>query len=454
MMKFRIATLQNERGSIGLAILFILLISFIGLSMLGHVITHQRIVRARTRKTVQTDRLYQHLILYLHQLRDTVFSGEWQKFAEPEQDYFNQAHFPDEQNRDIEMKNSFYHSCTDRQIYRKITIDHTVTALSIRHPYRLQAGVTVELLCGRIPLTFFPFFLNQKIDIPENTFLKENRITITDEPRPIISDMDSEFNTAEFLLHSLKIQGSCLDWRYIREKFGLPPSDAPIEGGIYFIIEGDCIESIFIQGDVEGLVFSTLNENQIIRLTRQGQDYEISYKPGEYDFLCPDNWITGPYLFQEKIIVNGNLWSLAQENDYAFLEQTALTLLVSGQTVIHSSLKTRGDSLNLKKFKSTGLTLIASGHGLYTSADGQSKVTIADSAKTELDLSLMINGKVTNRSSDLKISGSLFARDLENTGSIEIAFRQSNLDPAEYFITTDFKYIQRFFIDFIEEVYP
>jgi hypothetical protein len=454
MMKIQIVTLQNERGSLGLAILFILLISFIGLSMLGHVITHQRIVRARTRQAVQTGRLYQHLILYLHRLRDTVFSGEWQTFAEPEQDYFNQTHFPDEQNRDIEMKNSFDHSCTDRQIYRKTTIDHTVTALSVKHPYRLQAGVVVELLCGRIPLTLFPFFLNQQIDIPESTFLKENRITITGDPQLIISDMDIEFNASEFLLHSLKIGGSCLSWRYIREKFGLPPSDAPIEGGIYFIVDGDCIESIFIQGDVEGLVFSTVNENQVIRLTRQGQDYEISYKPGAYDFLCPDSRITGPYMFREKVIVNGNLWSLSQENDFAFLEQTALSLLVSGQTVIHSSLKIRDDSLNLKKFKSSGLTLIASGHGLYTPADGQSKVTIADSAKTELDLSLLINGKLTNRSGDLKLSGSLFTRDLENTGNIEITFRPSALDPADYFITSDFKFIQRFFIDFIEEVYP
>lgn len=454
MMTIDKSRLRKEKGSIALAIIFILLISFIGLSLLSHVITHQKIVKARTWKIAQTDRLYQNLIIYFHQLRNSIFSGEWQKYTEPEQEYFNRSQFPDYQNLDTNIENAFSYCLDDMQTYRKIIITDTVTAFSNRHPYRLKAGVIIKLLCGQIPLTFFPFFLNQSIDIPESTFLEENRITVPDTPLPVIDDSDIEFNTTDFLLHSLKIEGSCLTWRQIREKFGLPSSDAPVEEGIYFVTEGDCMESIFIQGDIERLIFSLNEGRQIVRIIQQGRDFAISYKPGEYDFLYPDFGIVENYLFKEKIIVNGNVWSLLQENDYAFVEQAHLTLLVSGQTFIHSSLKASEEILDLKKIKSTGLTLIASGHDLFTNPEGQSQVTVAAAEETELDISLVINGKLTNHSTDLLLQGSLFAGELQNSGSIHIAGARSNSDSAAYFVTGDSKIIHAFFIDYIEEVYP
>jgi hypothetical protein len=455
---------MKDKGNILVSVIFVIFLAFVGISLLTFTIMHTRIVRARTMKLVKTDRIYQDLIYYLHYFREKIFNTKIQDFSQPEQDYFNTTYFPD---IITDNKHQIFHYFDYFEIpkayYTKTRIIVTIDASSTTNSYCLNSEVFIDILSGKIPLTTFPFFMNIGTENPTpvdaETFLRENNVINKSNKKAVINNIEAELSIHDFLINALKITGTKLSWREIREKFGFPPSDEPIPPGIYFLVEDGDLETIFIQGDIERMIFSTQNQLQKIRLIKNTVPYELYYKPGENYFDCWDYSVAGEILYKEKIIVNGSVWSIEQEGDGAFAELSDITLLVTDKAVIRSNLETAKPYFKLRQSKLSNLKLVCGKEHLEHLFDWggtESGVVIDNVDKTDptdLQVSLIVDGKFTNKDSQLKLSGSLYCKDLENTGTIEINHTDAAVSENNYFSTMDFKYINQFLIHFIEEVY-
>ena len=454
---------KKDKGNILISVIFVTFLAFVGISLLTFTVMHTRIVRARTMKLVKTDQIYQDLIYYLHHFREKVFNEKIQDFSQPGQDYFNATYFPDLITKNNhQIIHSFDYFEIPKNYYTKTRIIVTLDAFSTTDNYWMNSQVFIDILSGKIPLTVFTFFMNRGTENPSpvdaETFLRENNIINKSDKKVVIDEIEAELGMHEFLIDALKITGTNLSWREIREKFGFPPSDEPIPQGIYFLVEDGVLESVFIQGDIERMIFSTRDQTQKIRLIKNTVPYELYYKPQESYFTCWDYSVTGDMVFKEKIIVNGSVWSIEQEEDGAFAELSDITLLVTGNAVIRSNLETAESYLSLRQSKLSNLKLVCGKEHLeplFDWGDTESGVVIDNVDKTNptnLLVSVIVDGKFTNKDQELKLSGSLYCNDLENTGTIEITHMDAAVPEKNYFSTIDFKYINQFLIHFIEEV--
>lgn len=451
MMKLPRPAAAQSRGSMILAILFVVFLSLAGMALLTHTLVHQHILSARAKKIAETERIYQELIFYQHQFREKVFGDNLLNIHCPESDYFNLDIFPDVQVNQVLIKNSFSNRIQQQDDYRKIRIIDTIQILSLKSRYQLKTNVIIDLLSGNIPLHLITFFLQAKIEIPEDIYLKENHIEVKAKGQYLIGDIPVDFDVTGFLADALKIQGNQLSWAEIRKKFGFDISDEPIEKGIYILAEEGRVETIFIQGDLQKLIFSTREGIQEIQFHLGGQCYQLSYQPQQNYFRCWDPQIPVQSVFNQKIIVNGNLWSLEQSQQSAFLESTNIKLLVSGQTVITTSLETQ--NLDIEKIRLNNLTLIGGTHDLFLPENSQPGVTVDIEGKAIIQATILVQGRFENRSEELEISGSLFAEEVHNQGRLTIHSTDSGFDSGTYFHTGIITIIIDFFIDFIEEVY-
>jgi len=453
----------KAEGNILISLTFVILISFTAITLLTFTVAHTRIVKARTKKLMETEKMYQDLIYYLHYFREKIFNVRIQDFNQPETDYFNGTHFPDKVTTGTHLITPSFESIEfPKQDYTKTKVFTAMDVSSYlnKNNYRLYAEVTVDILSGKIPLSVFPFFLNKNVDVPVETFLKENNIINKSRKNVIVGDVETELDVSRFLLDSLKISGTVLGWREIREKVGLELSDEPIAEGIYLILDEGIVATIFIQGDIERVIFSIDSQDhmQKIRLIKETEPYEIQYKPGQDYFTCWNPLIETETMFAEKIIVNGSVWSIEQEGGAAFVASAGIVLFVSGKAVIHSNLETEtgDDHFNLREIKLTTLTLTCGKEKLFEQSSGvESEIIVDTEGKTNLHTSMITSGKFTNKRAELKLSGSLYCKDLENNGTVEIthvnAAKTTGID-ENYFRTVDFKYINQFLITVIEEV--
>ncbi len=454
----------RNQGSILISFVFVIFLAFAGISLVSFTVMHTMIVRARTTKIMETDKMYQNLIFYLHHFREKIFNERIQDFIKPEVDYFNAAHFPAATiNNEHSLSLSFNYFEVPKTGYMKTRVIAALDISSVspsRNSYDLVSRVFIDILSGKIPLTFFPFFLDigDGGEVPPDVpaFLKAKNIINKSQKKPLVDKLDVETGVTDFLLHALKISGSHLDWPAVREKFGFPPSNDPIPAGIYFLSAEGVVESIFIQGDIERMIFSTADHLQEIRLIKNTVSYDLRYKPGENDFECWDFSIARDSLFMEKIIVNGSVWSIEQDSDGAFDPTSNLQLLVGGKAVIRSNLETASSQLDVRKTTFSNFKLTCGKEfleGVFGLGGPDSEVVVDTDQTTNLHASIIADGKFTNKSKDLKLSGSLYCKDLENAGSIEIDHRSSPDNGDNYSCTVDFKYIEQFIIHFIEEVY-
>jgi len=447
----------DNKGNIVIALLLVMFLTFLGLSLLGFSIFHTWVRSARTQRITETDRMRRELIYYLHTFREKVFSQDLRSFMNPAADYFNKDYFPDTSvsagsgsGGNMVIKNSFTNLVFPKEFYTKTRIIDRINVSSSKNNYSINAEVFIDMASGQIPLTFFPFFPDKPGEAPG---IVENM----DGGSPVmaLNGVEVEFNVSEFLLNCLEVQGTALTWAAMREKFGFEVSDDPIPEGIHLLVGDNQVKCIFIQGDVERLVFSTADNIQKILVSKGGVVHEYHYKPGENYFIDRDNLTEEPWLFKERLVVNGNIWSLEQVGDAAFAEAAHITLFASGTVVIRSDLVTTTKNLNLQKIMSTGLTLVCASGTLFDREDLKPGIRIEPKDGADdicIEASILTDGKLTNESPKLEISGSIYCKDLENQGVIESRHVDAGSDWGAFFRTLDFKYIYHFHINFIEEI--
>lgn len=446
----------NKNGNILMSILLVVLITFLGLSLLSFSIFHIRIRGARTQKTTAVERMQQELIYYLHHFRERVFDESTRDFPQPETDFFNRTQFPDSTgicDDNVNITNSFTCRAFPYDGFNKFRVTDRIDVSSGDNNYGIKSEVFIDMVCGQIPLLFFPFFLNKAIDTLEEIFLEENHV-IEGGGNPVIGDMDVEINTTGYLMECLGIQADALTWALIRKKFGFELTDEPLPAGIHLLVEDGAVRCIFIQGDVDRLVFSTEGDIQKIVFIRAGTPHEYHYKPGENYFMYWDDLRVEDMLFEEKILVNGNIWSLEQEGETAFTQASNITLFATGEIVIRTSLEAADAEPGAGVVRSTHLTLLSCFEKLFGQEGKTPGITVDTSDIDDggtIQVSIVTDGKVINKDPKLKVEGSIFCKELENQGLMEIDHLDSNSDCGRFFRTMEFNYIYHFHVSSIEE---
>ena len=444
-----------------MSILLVVLITFLGLGLMSFSILHTWIRGARTRKISAVVRMHPELTYYLHHFREKVFGTDLRDFAQPETEFFNPIHFPDATgvNDDrVRIKNSFAYRVFPKEGYNKIRVTDVIDVSSPEHNYGITSEVVMDMVCGRIPLVYFPFFLNTDMDIPTDVPTDiptdvpgENAGSFSDG-NTLIDSMEVERDTGGFLMDCLGIEGDELTWALIRMKFGFELSDEPLPNGVHLLEEDGAVRCIFIQGDVDRLVFFSEGDIQKIRFVKSGIPYEYHYKPGEDYFMHWNDLRLEQMAFDEKILVNGNIASLEQEGDAAFVSSSNITVFATGTIVIRTNLNAGSDS---KPSLFTHLTLLSCFEKLFggegkTPGISVEAVSIEDGA--EIEVSIVTDGKVVNKNPKLKVNGSVYCGELESQGIIEVDHLNSNSDSTGFFRTLEFKYIYHFFIHSMEDI--
>jgi hypothetical protein len=460
---------SHERGNIVLSIMFALFFSLLGLSLIFFCITHTQIVRARNTKLTESNILYQDFVYYLHQFRERVFEGNIQDYEQPGLDFFNISNFPIATMNNPSYQGyrqyvePFFNNTDYTNSWGKLSrVKATFSCYSQDHPYRLKGEVIIDILSGRIPLEAFPFFLNRDVGMPVESFLEANRVKNNSLRKPLVQKIDTELNYSRFLLDALKISGAPLSWNTIRDKCGLSPSDTPIPEGLHLALMNETVQSIVIKGNVEQMIFSVdnVNHRQNIKIIMDSIPYKISYTPGKAIFSCWETTLSENCGFKEILMVIGNVQSIRQEGDAAFLEDSSLTLYVSGAASIVSCLESEARlHLGTRKFPLSNLR-ISCGKDKITEqifdAGGEpSGISVDTEEKVTLDASLITSGKFLNSSRELILTGGVYCHEFENNGTMDVRRNWlAGLMPwLEDFCTTDFKYISQYFISSIEEVF-
>lgn len=442
---------MKTRGNITVALLFVLLTSVAGMGLLTHSLIHGRIGSARQKSQAHRERLSRHLFLHTHRYLERLATTDVNLYPAPESDFFNQPNFPDTEAEGIRIRGRFRIDPMETgESFQRLRITYDVRALLRKPPYACSSQISADLLKGRIPLGEIPLLINGPA--PENTeqFLEKTGIRTRHRERPIVAKTEVSFNLKAYLLDTLEIKGTTLGWPEIREKLHMEVSHEPIAEGIYLAAEGETVEAVFIQGDVDSLRFSVMGDRQMISIRLGDALYTLSYIPGQSSLASWESPGGDGRCFQEKIMVNGNIWDLEQEGSVAFADGSRIEILAAGRIVVRSSLES--EPLELKDLSFSHIALISTAQNLVSRGEVEAGIVLDTREEIRIQGSLISEGKMIHGGGTARIDGGLYAEAVENSGIIEIRCRPGRFDSSRYLTTGDFRYLKNILVrSFMEE---
>jgi hypothetical protein len=188
----------------------------------------------------------------------------------------------------------------------------------------------LSILAGHIPLSAIPFLLDKSMSTKEREeFLETNRIhMIPPEQTGLpssVSFSEGELlprQSVESIAKALKIEifhPQDLSAAKLRLALGLDASDDPVPDGVYLIQDDLGLGGIFVQGDLDEMIFA-IRENYQIILFRQGSEvWVVRFSPAESNtsFIGPEGSQSLALVPVGVIVVNGKIFSLGggYEND-------------------------------------------------------------------------------------------------------------------------------------------
>lgn len=437
---------MKEKGSILLALLFIILISVMGLTLMTHSVTHLHIIKARNEKEKNIDILYNQLFVYLHNIREKIEKTDFSNIGNIFTDLFNKKNFPDKTSGSIRLSNKFTFLSQKKEFYEKIRGDLFIRADYLRKNSHFSNGNKFTIYSGEIPIQIVPFLLTKKtIPDPEKYMkkysidLKDHLINRTPVSSRIILDF-TRFFSDNYSGDNLKPVGDLI-------KNGPDLESKDLTAMILFYFDKFNRRSMLVNTNIDKLIFSIDGDIQIIEITKGNQLFIIEYIPGDNYINTSDPEREFNHIFSEKIVVNGNIELIEQSGEYAFTPKTGLDLIAFGKIFIDGSLKTKnGIRKNIAP-----LTLVSAINPFDIKNKTQKSITISG-GYGHLDISIITSGKLINLNRISEIGGSLACNNIENSGKINI-YSQYKPGTGNWFRLTDFTLLSEFFTDYIEEAF-
>jgi hypothetical protein len=441
---------MNRRGNIVVALLFMLLLAVSGLALLTHTGAHLQVVAARRERRLGAAALGQALLLSLHRFRARLAASDMNACPEPERDFFNEAVFPAQKEDGILSRHSFSRLLLrDAGDFRVTRLLDLIRASKDGGRLAGSARAGVDLVSGDIPVGECDLLIGQETAMAPDAFLAARGVAYAGALLPQVSGHAVEIDARGMLAEALGLAGEVPDWRRIRAQCGLEPSDAPLAPGVYLAREEGTVPAVFVEGDLQKLVFSAAGGWQTIGFSQGGRSSELRYRPGEGSLAWSGSGDVAGARFGEKIIVHGSVWAIEQAGLAAFLAAARIELLASGRLVVRSGLE--GDSLELGKERIPGLLLMTCGRDFFTGEDVAADVIIDVAGPTTIQAQVVSAGTLVNGAFAVTISGSLFARDIENDGKLQVGAAAGDFVLADRVLAREFKLLRNFRVHFIEE---
>jgi hypothetical protein len=420
------------------------------LALLTHSLLHSKIIGARRSKWQVSGGLEQVILLQLHRYRQRLANCDMNQFSAPENDFFNTVNFPDTDEGGFQVKNHFSRQLlTPGNGFLKIRIFNRLAASRDKSRLGYCGQVSVDLLKGDIPLSEFALLVNKEIAATQADYLVGKGVEWSGPLIPLPGKPLAQGDCRSLLAETLQLEGQFPDWRQIREKFNLEPSDAPIPAGIYLALAAGLVEAIFIESDLQRLEFRAASNRQYIVFRQDNRSFELSYQPGRKSVLWSGKEAVSDYGFAEKIIIHGNIWAIEQSGNAAFAVDSRIQVLASGKMVISSGLE--GENLGLQKTKFANLLLMTSGKDFFSGEDINADIILATGADSTVEAHLLAAGKLIHGDGLLKLSGSLIAGDIQNSGRLQTRALAGQFDFPACLSLKQFQCLQNFRIHFITE---
>ncbi len=408
---------MNRRGNIVIAVLLVLLLSFGGLALLTHSLLHSKIISARRGKWQVAGELESSLLLQLHRYRQLLEGSDMNRFASPENDFFNTVNFPDLRVEDFQVKSLFSRRALSADSgFFKTRIFNCLTASCSKSLWVYRGQAAVDLLTGDVPLSEIALLLTDEISGEQSAYLAGKGVEWSGSLLPPAGKPQLAGDCRAVMAEAMRLPAPLPDWRQIREKFGLEPGDAPVPLGIYLTLAAGVVETVFVEGDLQLLEFGAAEGLQTITLQQFGAAAELSYRPGRDSLSWSGPEAVNGFGFAEKIIVHGNIWAIAQSGKAAFADGSRIQVLACGQMRVNTGLV--GETLALQRTKFANLLLMTGGRDFFTDEGINGDIVLAPEAGSTVEAHLLAAGKVVHGEGLLKLSGSLIAGDIQNSGRL------------------------------------
>ncbi|MEN8153581.1 MAG: hypothetical protein ABFR75_06125 [Acidobacteriota bacterium] len=441
---------MKERGSLLFSVSFILLISFLGLTLLTFSITHTKIVSARGKKNRETGKLYNQLYLLLHESKKKICSSDLSSIENPLDNFFNNEIFPIINNKNFKLTRKFSFNSIQKEGYKVHRGYLDISAISKRSGYKYASQNIFNLLSGNIPVSLIPLLINRgnnEADRPSAS----RTFTYGSSLSPPPGENKVSINTSGYLAQIFGIESGILCWKNIRKELGLLEYEKELPEGIYLFLKESQIISILIQGDVKSIHFSIDSDKQKIQIDSGKELFRIEYIPKENYFLLEDSNYDTSLNFNENLVINGNVGSISQTGEYAFTENTSIELIVLGSLNINSSLLQAGKNNTIVNKKAPVQIRALRSPFLEFPRDPVIRIRAGDNSK--IDGSIMAQGEIINYSKDLLVKGTVYTEKLSDNGKMKISPVYGNGSDGKYFHMINYNYIQDFRINYIEEVF-
>jgi hypothetical protein len=442
---------MSRRGNVVLSLMFMMLVAAAGLGLLTRTGLHFRIVAARRERRLEGAFLEQALVLCLHRYRERLAAADMNAFPEPERDFFNNQAFPDPAQGTGACSQRFERrTLLPGPDFRVVRILDLIRACrgGGRLAYVGRAGV--DLYAGDVPAGEFALAVRQPNEGSAAAFLAGRGVEYPGSLLPQVGDYDVSSDGEGLLREALKLPVP--DWRRIRERFGLEPSDAPVPRGVYLAggDEGE-VAAVFVQGDLEKLEFGADGGWQAVAFIQDGRRSELRYQPGlpSLEWSGGDGPAAAGSTFAEKIVVHGSVRCIEQAGAAAFLPEARIELLASGCLVIRSGLA--GENLETGGERIPCLLLMTSGRDLFDGEAVAADVVVEGGGDKVIQAQVIAAGTLVNGGGRTEITGGLFAGDVENPGRLRVAGAAGGFALPGHVRLRNFKFLKNFRVHFIQE---
>lgn len=443
---------MSRRGNIVVVLMFTLLVAASGTALLLHTDTHMKIVAVRRERRLEAAALGQELLLRLHRFRETLAQADMNAYAAPEDDFFNATHFPAVAEKGMQSGHDFSRFVLrDAGAFRAIRILDLVRTRRRDGRLECSARAAVDLVSGDIPIGEFGLLVAQKGESTAATFLAGRGVDYGGAMLPQVGEFPLANGLRGMLSAALGLPVEVPDWRRIREAFGLEPSAAPLAPGVYLAREDEEVKAVFVEGDLQKLVFSAANGWQSIVFSQDDRCCELRYRPGEgaLEWSGADGPAVAGMRFKEKVVVHGSVWSVEQGGTAAFLPAARLELLACGRLVVRSGLESEGLTLGQERFPC--LLLMTTASDFFTGAGVKADVVFDVDGPAIVQAQVVSAGTLINGRAVIDLTGSLACGAIANEGIVRVGAAQGGFVLDDQAVVRGFKFLKNFRIHFIEE---
>ncbi len=438
------------RGNIVLTLLFALLLAASGAALLTHTGYHQAVVAARRERRLEAAALEQALLLGLHRYREKLAAGDMNSWEDPRSGFFNAVVFPAWSENGI----TGCHEFTRRELrgedgFRVVRIDDVMRTRRSAGNLEYAGCAGVELVTGDIPVGEAGLLVGEPGVTDAAAFLAEHGVGYSGSQLPRVGDLTPGVDAGSLLCAALGLPVEVPDWRRIREAFGLEPDAAPVPIGIYLAHRDSEVSAVFVEGDLQTLEFSAGAGRQTIVFGQGGRIYELSYRPGEDSLAWSGEGDAAGSRFNERIVVHGSVFSVAQAGAAAFLDDAHVELLVGGRLVVASGLE--GENLAPGRERFPKLLLMTCAGDFFSGEKTAADVVIAAAGEATVQAQVIAAGSLVNGEGMVQISGGLFAAGIANRGHLQVGGARGDFALARRVRLSGFKLLRDFRVRYIEE---